>query len=272
MRLITIAFILSIALHFLFYSSYKQFKQDKSEVIKTVKKEKNKSKVTYVKLLPKIKEIQKPKKVEKPKPKKLTKPKLTKVEKLKKIKKVKKTKAVKKIKVPKKTKNNIFKKPVKKQAKKPIPVKKVDIKPQKKRRTIPKKSLENFILDQPEPLNMEMLDEMTQKYLRLYGKEYNNLTKVQKVYLQKNLNSIVQITRSYFRFPRLALKLKKNDYNIVEFIFYPNGDISNLKIVQKGEYSFYDKAILEAIEIAYKDYPRPKKPTKIKFFITYQVY
>ncbi|WP_052502528.1 TonB family protein [Halarcobacter anaerophilus] len=146
------------------------------------------------------------------------------------------------------------------------------MRPQEKRKTIPQKNLENFLLSEPVPLDKSMLDEITQSYLKLYGKEYEKLTNVQKVFIQNSIKSIVEITRSYYRFPSLALKLRKNDYNIVEFTLHPNGDISGLRIVQPGNYSFYDKSILEAIQYAYKDYPRPKEATKIKFYITYRVY
>ena len=132
--------------------------------------------------------------------------------------------------------------------------------------------MENFLLAEPIPLDKEMLDEITKSYLDLYGEEYNTFTKIQKVFIQNSIKSIVQITRNYYKFPRLAIELRKNDFNIVEFTLHPNGDISNLRIVKPGNYSFYDKSILEAIEIAYKDYPRPKEPTKIKFYITYNVY
>lgn len=152
------------------------------------------------------------------------------------------------------------------------PKKSAKAKIHKKRKKITNKSLENFLLDQRTPLNKNVLDKATQSYLELYGKEYNSFTKIQKVFIQNNIKSIVKITKKYYRFPDIAKRFGKNDFNIVEFILHPNGDIANLRISKKGKYYFYDKSILEAIEVAYKDYPKPKKATKIKFYVSYKIY
>jgi protein TonB len=260
MKPIILALVLSIILHLLLFVPFK-FEKDvpKKEVVPKVEK---KSSVRYVKIQPKI--VPKPK-TEKEVVKKVEKPKNYKIVKKRKIvpqKKISKKRRAKKIPAtaPKKI------------VKKFTPKKSVTVRPQEKRKTIPQKNLENFLLSEPVPLDKSMLDEITQSYLKLYGKEYEKLTNVQKVFIQNSIKSIVEITRSYYRFPSLALKLRKNDYNIVEFTLHPNGDISGLRIVQPGNYSFYDKSILEAIQYAYKDYPRPKEATKIKFYITYRVY
>ncbi|RXK14623.1 hypothetical protein CP965_04045 [Halarcobacter mediterraneus] len=254
MKLIIPAFILSIILHLLFLMNFETKKTEPKKQNKQVEKPINKSAVKYVKLKPKPEN--KPKVIEKTEPKKS-------------IKKVERPKKFKEAKKPPKTvkKREVVKIP---KPKKEIKEPKITFKQREK--DIEKRSLENFLLAEPIPLDKEMLDEITKSYLDLYGEEYNSFTKVQKVFIQNSIKSIVQITRNHYRFPELAIKLRKNDFNIVEFVLHPNGDISNLRIVKPGNYSFYDKSILEAIEIAYKDYPRPKEPTKIKFYITYNVY
>jgi len=60
--------------------------------------------------------------------------------------------------------------------------------------------------------------------------------------------------------------------NIVEFTLHPNGDISDLKISNSSGYSSLDENTIETIEYAYKDYPRPKSPTKIKIYVYYKLY
>lgn len=260
MKPIILALILSIIIHLLIFIPI-EFKKDIPEK-KVIPKIEKKSSVRYVKLQPKKKPI---KKIEKKVVKDIKKPKKYKIVKKREIvpqKKVAKKKAIKKI--PSSSPKKIVKKFT--------PKKSTKIKPQKRRETVQNKNLENFLLSEPVPLNRSMLDEITQSYLKLYGKEYDKLTNVQKVFIQNNIKTIVEITRSHYTFPTIALRLKKNDYNIVEFTLHPNGDISGLKIVQPGNYSFYDESILEAIQFAYKDYPRPKVATKIKFYITYRVY
>ncbi|MDY0051891.1 MAG: energy transducer TonB, partial [Aliarcobacter sp.] len=136
-------------------------------------------------------------------------------------------------------------------------------------------SLQNSVLEdflsQKEPINKEILSELE----RLYGQEYQNFTKVQKAYLEKNLNNFQVITQKVLNrlgYPRLAAKLKIGGTNIVEFMFHPDGSITNLKITNSSGYEIFDKYSLELIEIAYKDYPRPSTSTKLKFNVTYQIY
>jgi protein TonB len=117
-----------------------------------------------------------------------------------------------------------------------------------------------------------MLDDITKSYLRLYGEEYNSFTKVQKVYLQKNLKNIGRITQKYLKYPRIAIRTGQQGMNIVEFFLHPNGDISDLKLSNSSGYTSLDKNTIETIEIAYKDYPRPKTKTKVKIYVYYKLY
>jgi len=264
MRIILSAFIISVLIHLLLFSPIVK-REKKIEPVSTSKKI-EKSSVRYVKLLPKVKPTPKPEPKVEPKP----------IEKPKEYKKVEKKSIQPQKKIPIQKPKKVIQKPIE------VPKKKkqlfedfgkvVEIKPTPKRETVEKKSLENFLLKDPVPLDKEMLDDLTKSYVKLYGQEYNSFTKVQKVFIQNKIRDIVEITRKYYRFPRLAIKLRKNDFNIVEFTLHPNGDISGLRITKKGEYSFYDDSIIETIQIAYKDYPRPKEPTKIKFYLTYTVY
>jgi periplasmic protein TonB len=253
MKLIILAFILSVIIHLLLFYPEKIVKPEKTLPSKVVKNQK-KQLVKYVKIKP----LKKPEIIKPYEPKKTN---------LKKV--VDKEIEVPKRDVVKKAKKTIVKK-VTKVVKKPFKPKKVTkLKPQKKRK--PTSKLENFFLSQPVPLDIKFLSKETRKLINVYGKEYESFTNSQKVYIQNNIRNIRTITRRHFSFPDIALQRKLGDFNIVEFIFYPNGDISGLKIVKSGNYDFYDKAIVEAIQFAYKDYPRPKEATKIKFFINYIV-
>lgn len=130
--------------------------------------------------------------------------------------------------------------------------------------------MENF-LSQKEPINKEILSELE----KLYGEEYKTFTKVQKAYLENNLNNFQVITQRVLTrlgYPPLAAKLKIGGANVVEFMFHPDGSITNLKITNSSGYEVFDKYSLELIEIAYKDYPRPSTSTKLKFNVRYQLY
>lgn len=254
MKIIILALIISISIHFFVFNTYKN-----KELIENKQKEEQitkKSDVNFVKL--KKKEI------------------LQEVKTENKIEKIDKTEKV--------VQKPVEKKPVKKEIEKKVETKKqIDInKSQKlqenilqeqivnKKESIQNKTLENF-LSQSEPINEEILNELT----RLYGEEYKTFTKVQKAYLEKNLNNFQVITQRVLNrlgYPKLAAKLRIGGTNIVEFMFHPDGSISNLKITNSSGYEVFDKYSIELIEIAYKDYPRPTTSTKLKFNVQYQIF
>ncbi|WP_428025557.1 energy transducer TonB [Arcobacter sp.] len=266
MKYIILALILSISIHLL---TFKTFKIKNDEILDSPSTSKNtkKSDIKYVTLKSSVKSVQQkkeePKKSEEKKeiPKKTTKEKFQ-------YKKV--------------TKNQI-EVAKKREVKKELP-KKVEQQPIKQNEVIPnytklnptklqQGTLETFLANPP--TDVKLLDELTQSYIKLYGEEYNSFTKVQKVFLEKNLTifrNITQKTLNRLGYPRHAKRLKLTGSNIVEFIFHPDGSISNLKLTSKSEYEIFDKSTLELIEIAYKDYPRPKEPTKIKFNVIYTLY
>ena len=66
-------------------------------------------------------------------------------------------------------------------------------------------------------------------------------------------------------YPKLAAKLGIGGINTIEFMFHPNGDISGLKIIGSSGYTILDDYSLELIQIAYKEYPKPTEPTKLRF-------
>lgn len=248
MKFIILAFAFSLFLHFLLFTTYEFDLEDNQEV----KKEHNmtKSDIKYVIL--KKEEIIKPETKEQ--------------------KEIKKTKEKS---VPKETtiKKEIAqaKKVEKKEIKKAKEFQEKVLKEQiVKEDSIQNKTLENF-LSQKEPVNQEILNELQ----KLYKEEYDTFTKVQKAFLEKNLNNFQIITQRVLNrlgYPRLAAKLRLSGTNIVEFMFHPNGDISDLKIISSSGYEIFDSYTLELIEIAYKDYPKPKTSTKIRFNVQYTAY
>ena len=267
MRIIILAFIISISLHFLAFNKYKDDKYEKNN--QNDEKIKKKSEVKFVKL--KKQEIK-----EEPKQEVKTTPEIIKPQEIKPIEKI-----------VEKPIEKVLPKPLKKQVEnkvsdlKPI-IKKENIKAKEFQEKVIKEqivnkndSLQNSILEnflsQKEPINKEILRELE----KLYGEEYQSFTKVQKAYLEKNLNNFQVITQRVLNrlgYPRLAAKLRLSGVNIVEFMFHPDGSITNLKITSSSGYEIFDKYSLELIEIAYKDYPKPTTSTKLKFNVNYQAY
>lgn len=248
MKIIILALIISISLHFLVFNKYNDEKFIKNEPIK--ESQTKSSDVNFVKLKQKeIIEESKKVEVEKPIEKHIEKkPPLEKIE-----KKVEVKKQIIDIDKSKKLQENILGEQI------------VNTK-----ESLQNKTLENF-LSQAEPIDKEILNELT----KLYGEEYKTFTKVQKAYLEKNINNFQVITQRVLTrlgYPKLAAKLRISGVNIVEFMFHPDGSISDLKITNSSGYEVFDKYSLELIEIAYKDYPRPTTSTKLKFNVRYQLF
>jgi len=131
-------------------------------------------------------------------------------------------------------------------------------------------TLESF-LSTPN-FNENIVDKITQKHLDLYGDEYKTFTKIQKVFIKRNLNLIGRITQSYMYFPEVSKRTRQFGTNIFEFMLHPNGDISGLKLISNSPYEALDKGSRDAIETSYKDYPHPRVTTKIIIRMNYVEY
>lgn len=111
-----------------------------------------------------------------------------------------------------------------------------------------------------------------QDIIDLYGDELGDFGTEEINYLINNLREIGRITQYYINrrgYPQDAAILGQSGKNVVEFYLYPNGDISDLKIVTSSKSSILDNDMLTNIRIAYKDYPRPKTKVKIRIYMTY---
>lgn len=258
MKIIILAFIISISLHFFLFKKYNSDEFTKNDQVKEeiVKK----SDVKFVKL-----------KKEEPIVNKSIDEKVEPV-------------IEKKIEAPKIQKEVIKKESQKKEIEKKVEnTKKIDFDKSKelqnkiineqivnKKESIQDKTLENF-LSQKEPVNKEILNELQ----KLYGEEYDKFTKVQKAYLEKNLNNFQSITQRVLDrlgYPPLAAKLRIGGVNVIEFMFHPDGSITGLKVIDSSGYAVLDDYSIELIEIAYKNYPKPQTSTKLRFNVQYRAY
>jgi protein TonB len=190
----------------------------------------------------------------------------------------------KKVEIPKIQKETIQKETIQKDVKKAVDTnKKIDIEKSKilqkqilseqiveNKSSLQEKTLENF-LSQKEPVNKDILNELE----KLYGKEYETFTKIQKAYIERNLENFQTITQKVLTrlgYPPLAAKLKIGGVNIIEFMFHPDGSITNLKVIDTSGYNILDEYSLELIQIAYKNYPKPETSTKLRFHVQYRLY
>lgn len=236
MKKILAAFIISLLIHSFFIYSFNDIKNEEKK--EQTKKPHNISEVKFVKLTPSepiaSQKEAKPLKKEEPKPKKeITKEKVE----------------TKELKEAKSFQEKILKESSKLQ----------------------EQTLENFLSQKDTIYNSEVFNELKE----LYGKEYDDFTTVQKAYLEKNINNFQIITQRVLNrlgYPHEAVRLKITGINIVEFIFHPNGDISDLRIIQSSGYSILDNRTLELIQIAYKEYPKPQTPTLLRFKVFYRLY
>jgi len=193
---------------------------------------------------------------------------------------------IKEILKPKKILKKKIVKKVIKQENKTTPLKPLDIKPQvdlKSLFTISKEEqIEKEIIEkqnkeyekkvEKEIKELKNLDPLTQSYIKLYGNQYFKFSKEQKRYLKSNLSLIGKVTKKYLRYPGISIRTNQSGVNIIEFILDPNGDISNLKLLDSSGFTALDKNTKETIELAYKEYPRPSEPTKIRIYVSYILY
>ncbi|MEA3289898.1 MAG: energy transducer TonB [Campylobacterota bacterium] len=261
--IIIFAFVISILIHYILFIGFNKITTSIQPKYHSSKKSSNiNNKPTNIKFV-KIKEKPQPqpkKQVEVKKEKQLPpKKEIKKVIKNKPIKKNKKIiKDVKTIKIPKQeTKTDEIKKRY------------ILTKEQKK---IIEKEKQKQLEEYKEIQQLKRLDPLTKSYIQLYGRKYLKFTDNQKEYIKNNISSIGRITQKYLVYPAISARTKQSGTNIVEFTLHPNGDITDLRLTNSSKYTALDKNTIKTIKIAYKDYPKPKEPTKIKIYVKYILY
>ncbi len=128
----------------------------------------------------------------------------------------------------------------------------------------------------PSPSIDEISDAVSnEEFKALYKDEFDRFTPEQKRFIKNNLSRIQGITQHYLTvrgYPYIAARLNQDGMNIVEFYLHPNGDITDLKVIQGSGVEVLDQNSLDTIKTAYKDYPHPTETTKIRFYIYYRLY
>ncbi|MDD2698715.1 MAG: TonB family protein [Arcobacteraceae bacterium] len=246
---ILVALFISVALHLatFFYLTY--HKKDAP----TVENQKlSKTHINYVKLLPN-KQIETPKKIQRDKPiKEIFKEKITPPQNTPKI--IELPKEVKTFELPPKIVQKDQPKVVEKTMSKPIA----------------KEPIQEIKAPESKKIE-ENIDKITKSYLELYKDDFDSFPEETKVYLIKNLKDIGKITQRFLIYPYIAVQAKQSGINVVEFILHPNGKITEPKIIKSSKYYILDDNSVETINQAYRDYPRPDKPTIIRIYVKYEL-
>ena len=113
---------------------------------------------------------------------------------------------------------------------------------------------------------------INQDIQELYGETFAKLSQGEQKYILDNQEIMRRITQRVLnRVGRVNLTgdLHVNSSNIVEFYLYPNGDISDLRLIDKSGYYLLDRTTKETIEYAYAKYPRPEQKTLIRYKVGY---
>ena len=151
-----------------------------------------------------------------------------------------------------------------------IATKKLPIEEEKQPQLQPKKEeMEKEVI--PPQKQSPKTDPITNSYLELYKNDFESFPEETKIFLVKNIKDIGKITERYLIYPHISIRAKQQGINIVEFILHPNGKISVPKILKSSKYYILDDNSIETIERAYKDYPRPDKPTIIRIYVKYEL-
>lgn len=88
---------------------------------------------------------------------------------------------------------------------------------------------------------------------------------------QELMHRIIQQTLNRVSRVNIPRDLHVNSSNIAEFYLYPNGDISEIKLITKSEYLIFNKITKDTIAYAYEKFPRPDQKTLMRFKFDYSL-
>lgn len=100
---------------------------------------------------------------------------------------------------------------------------------------------------------------------RLYGEAFGDMSKQEQDYVinsYKLNGEVFQYYANRVGYPPIAAHFNQQGAGIVEFYLYPDGSISDIKIVKSSSFSEIDNSIKHIVDLAAKDLKRP--PTKVR--------
>ncbi|PAF42413.1 TonB family protein [Helicobacter sp. 11S02629-2] len=101
----------------------------------------------------------------------------------------------------------------------------------------------------------------------LYGEKFGNMSLEDKKYIVDSYMLNGQVFQYYANrlgYPSIAAYFGQQGVGVVEFTLYPDGHISDVKIIKSSTFSAIDDQIIELVKLAAKDLKRPPKPIPIR--------
>ncbi len=120
--------------------------------------------------------------------------------------------------------------------------------------------------------NTKRESRINQDIKELYGDEFGELSEGEQKYILDNQEIMRRITQQVLNrvgSVNIPENMRINRHNIVEFYLYPNGDISDIKFIERSGFYILDDTTKETIEYAYSRYPRPEQKTLIRYRVGY---
>jgi len=105
------------------------------------------------------------------------------------------------------------------------------------------------------------------KSFSLYKDDFATFSKSQQTFIKDNLHIIEAIIQQNVFYPQLAVIYNIGGTLAVEFELYPDGSISEIRLLKESGYEILDNGFKQTIEIAYKDFPSPAQTTTIRCYM-----
>lgn len=125
---------------------------------------------------------------------------------------------------------------------------------------------------EPTPQSTARESRIGENMRELYGDEFGKLSEGEQKYILDNQEIMRRITQEVLNrvgAVNIPQNLQVNRHNIVEFYLHPNGDISDLRFIERSGFYILDDTTKETIEYAYSRYPRPAQKTLIRYRVGY---
>lgn len=122
--------------------------------------------------------------------------------------------------------------------------------------------------------NIKSTTKVNDSIQQLYGDKFNDLSEGEQKYILDNQEMMRRITQEVldnFGRSKIPDNLRINDVNMVEFYLYPNGSISDLRLLKNSQISILDDTTIMTINSAYHKYPRPAQKTLIRYRVWYNL-
>ena len=93
----------------------------------------------------------------------------------------------------------------------------------------------------------------------------------QERYREENLSVVREAIISYLSYPPIARRMGWEGTVIVRFTLLPNGSLAECGIEKGSGHKVLDMSALRAVELAHKNFPRPKKSVTLLVPIVYKL-